>query len=78
MFTQTIADSPQNRRGGGRVSYLLFAPGQFGSTNLAITWVEAGPGGYGTVNTPVRTPETIRSVTRPRFPHRQVAGTDEF
>lgn len=44
MHTQTIADSPQNRRGSGRVSYLLLAPGQFGSANLAITWVEAEPG----------------------------------
>lgn len=44
MFTQTIGRSPHNRRGGGQVSYLLLAPGQFGSANLAVTWVEAEPG----------------------------------
>jgi mannose-6-phosphate isomerase-like protein (cupin superfamily) len=44
VFTQTIANSPRNRRGGGQVSYLLLAPGQFGSANLAVTWVEAEPG----------------------------------
>ena len=42
MFMQMIGDSPQNRWGGGQVSHLLLAPGQFGSRNLAVTWVE-GP-----------------------------------
>ena len=70
MFTQTIADSPQNRRGGGRVSYLLLAPGRFGWANLATAWVEAEPGGCRTVNTPVRPLKTTCSVTRPRLPHR--------
>jgi hypothetical protein len=78
MFTQTIADSPQNRHGGGRVSYLLLAPGQVGSANLAITWVEAEPGRLRIVDTPVRTLETICSVTRPRLPHRPSRWTDEF
>jgi mannose-6-phosphate isomerase-like protein (cupin superfamily) len=44
MFTQSVAGSPQNRRGAGQVSYLLLAPGQFGSRNLAVTWVEGAPG----------------------------------
>jgi mannose-6-phosphate isomerase-like protein (cupin superfamily) len=44
MFSQTVAGSPENRRGNGQVSHLLLAPGQFGSRHLAVTWVEAGPG----------------------------------
>ena len=43
MFTQTLEDSPRNYR-GGQISYLLLTKGQFGSGNLAITWVEGGPG----------------------------------
>ena len=43
MFRQTLEDSPRNFR-GGQVSYLLLTKGQFGSTNLTITWVEGGPG----------------------------------
>jgi mannose-6-phosphate isomerase-like protein (cupin superfamily) len=43
MFTQTLEESPRNHR-GGQVSYLLLTKGQFGSENLAITWVEGGPG----------------------------------
>ena len=43
MDTQTLDESPHNHR-GGQVSYLLLAPGRFGSRNLAITWVEGGPG----------------------------------
>ncbi len=42
MYLQTLEESPRNRR-GGQVSYLLLSKGQFGSTNLAITWVEGGP-----------------------------------
>ena len=42
MFTQRVADSPQNVR-GGQVSYLLLTNGQFGSRNLTITWVEGEP-----------------------------------
>jgi mannose-6-phosphate isomerase-like protein (cupin superfamily) len=44
MLIQRLAASPENRRGNGQVSSLLLAPGQFGSRNLAITWVEAAPG----------------------------------
>jgi mannose-6-phosphate isomerase-like protein (cupin superfamily) len=44
MQTQALADSPKNHRGGGQVSQLLLAPGQFGSRNLAVTWVKAAPG----------------------------------
>ncbi len=43
MFTQTVRESPRNHR-GGQTSYLLLTRGQFGSGNLAITWVEGGPG----------------------------------
>ena len=42
MYIHTIADSPQNAR-GGQVSYLLLTKGQFGSQNLSITWVEGEP-----------------------------------
>lgn len=42
MHTQTVAESPQNAR-GGQVSYLLLTKGQFGSGNLSITWVEGEP-----------------------------------
>jgi len=44
MLIQTVRDSPKNRRGGGQVSHLLLAPGQFGSHHLAITLVEGAPG----------------------------------
>lgn len=43
MHIQPIATAPVNERGGQR-SYLLLGGGQFGSENLAITWVEGEPG----------------------------------
>ncbi len=43
MHTQTIEESPRNHR-GGQVSYLLLTKGQFGSSNMSITWVEGEPG----------------------------------
>jgi mannose-6-phosphate isomerase-like protein (cupin superfamily) len=43
MQIQTLRNSPKNRRGGGQVSHLLLAPGQFGSRRMAITLVEAAP-----------------------------------
>ncbi len=43
MHTQTLKESPRNHR-GGQVSYLLLTKGQFGSQNLAMTWVEGKPG----------------------------------
>lgn len=43
MHTQTLDQSPRNRR-GGQVSYLLLTKGQFGSNNLSITWVEGEHG----------------------------------
>ena len=43
MDTQTLNQSPQNHR-GGQVSHLLLAPGQFGTENLSVTWVEGEPG----------------------------------
>jgi mannose-6-phosphate isomerase-like protein (cupin superfamily) len=39
-----VGDCPRNERGGGQVSHLLLAEGQFGSHNLAVTWVEGEPG----------------------------------
>ena len=44
MLIQTLDQSPKNRRGAGQTSHLLLAPAQFGSRNLAITWVEGAPG----------------------------------
>ena len=43
MYTQTLDESPREHR-GGQVSYLLLAPGQFGSEKLSITWVEGAAG----------------------------------
>ena len=43
MNIQTLDRCPQNHR-GGQVSHLLLAAGQFGSENLAVTWVEGEPG----------------------------------
>lgn len=43
MNVQDIDSSPRNHR-GGQTSYLLLGDGQFGSRNLAITWVEGQPG----------------------------------
>jgi mannose-6-phosphate isomerase-like protein (cupin superfamily) len=44
MFVQSLRGAPVNERGDGQVSYLTLAPGQFGCSNLAITWVECAPG----------------------------------
>lgn len=44
MHTVSIKDAPLNRRGGQK-SYLLLKRGQFGSQNLAVTWVDCKPGG---------------------------------
>jgi len=44
MDIQTLAGSPRNERGGGQVSSLLLAAGQFGSRQLSVTWVECQPG----------------------------------
>jgi mannose-6-phosphate isomerase-like protein (cupin superfamily) len=43
MQIQQIVDAPINERGGQK-SYLLLRRGQFGSNNLAMTWVECAPG----------------------------------
>lgn len=43
MNVTVARKSPRNER-GGQVSYLLLAPGQFGSTRMAITLVEGEPG----------------------------------
>ena len=43
MHTSHIRTAPINER-GGQSSYLLLRKGQFGSANLAITWVECPPG----------------------------------
>jgi mannose-6-phosphate isomerase-like protein (cupin superfamily) len=43
MDVQTVNECPINERGGQR-SYLLLKRGQFGASNLAVTWVECPPG----------------------------------
>ena len=43
MDIQQRYAAPVNERGGQK-SWLLLAGGQFGSQNLAITWVEGAPG----------------------------------
>ena len=50
MFTQTVRESPKNRRGHGQVSHLLLAPGQFGARHLTITFVEGAPGSCQTLH----------------------------
>ena len=50
MNVQPLDQSPRNHR-GGQVSHLLLAPGQFGSEQLAITWVEGQPGSEQPVHT---------------------------
>jgi mannose-6-phosphate isomerase-like protein (cupin superfamily) len=44
MDIQTLTGSPRKERGGGQVSHLLLAKGQFGSQHPCITWVECQPG----------------------------------
>ena len=43
MHIQALDSAPVNER-GGQTSHLLLGHGQFGSKNLAITWVEGAPG----------------------------------
>ncbi len=43
MDVQRLDAAPINER-GGQVSHLLLGRGEFGSKNLAITWVEGEPG----------------------------------
>jgi len=43
MHIQPLDNAPVNERGGQK-SYLLLGPDQFGSKNLAITWVNCAPG----------------------------------
>jgi mannose-6-phosphate isomerase-like protein (cupin superfamily) len=42
MFVRATEESAREQR-GGQTSYLLLGKGDFGSANLAITWVECGP-----------------------------------
>ena len=42
MFMRLLEESTREER-GGQTSYLLLGKGEFGSSNLAITWVECGP-----------------------------------
>jgi len=37
-------DAATHSRGHGQISHLLLGPGDFGSRNLAVTWVECAPG----------------------------------
>lgn len=43
MHVTAAEESPRNER-AGQVSYLLLAPGQFGSAHMAITLVQGDPG----------------------------------
>jgi mannose-6-phosphate isomerase-like protein (cupin superfamily) len=43
MHTQPKETAPIHQR-GGQSSYLLLAAGQFGTKNLAVTWVDCPPG----------------------------------
>jgi mannose-6-phosphate isomerase-like protein (cupin superfamily) len=43
MHIQPLDNAPVNERGGQK-SHLLLGPAQFGSKNLAITWVDCAPG----------------------------------
>jgi mannose-6-phosphate isomerase-like protein (cupin superfamily) len=49
MHIQTLEASPRHHR-GGQVSHLLLTQGQFESRNLAVTWVEGGPGSQQTLH----------------------------
>ena len=42
MFVRAIEENAREQR-GGQTSYLLLGKGDFGSKDLAITWVECGP-----------------------------------
>jgi len=44
MHTQNTSTAPVNLRGDGQDSYLLLTKDQFGSQNLAVTWVDCAPG----------------------------------
>src|SRR5689334_8756562 len=44
MFTRTLEESAINRRGSGQTSHLLLGAAEFGSQNLAVTWVRGTPG----------------------------------
>lgn len=44
MLARRREASAVNARGGGQTSYLLLGEGDFGSANLAITWVDCEPG----------------------------------
>ena len=43
MNVRRLAGTREDHR-GGQISHLLLGPGDFGSRNLAVTWVEGGPG----------------------------------
>jgi len=43
MDISMVSESPVNER-GGQSAYMLLAKGQFGTTNLSVTWVECPPG----------------------------------
>jgi mannose-6-phosphate isomerase-like protein (cupin superfamily) len=64
MDTTSLTESPLNRR-GGQESYLLLAKGQFGSENLAITWVDCPPGTQQPVHRH-RDPEQVYVIVRGR------------
>jgi len=44
VHVKRTGEVPVNERGDGQVSHLLLAGGDFGSSHLAMTWVECEPG----------------------------------
>lgn len=43
MHTRRIDEAPTESRGRGQLSHLLLGPGDFGSENMCVTWVECAP-----------------------------------
>jgi mannose-6-phosphate isomerase-like protein (cupin superfamily) len=64
MHTRSIEQSRVNSR-GGQTSFLLMGKGDFGSRNLALTWVDCPPGSQQQVHRHT-TQEQVYVITRGR------------
>jgi mannose-6-phosphate isomerase-like protein (cupin superfamily) len=69
-----VGECPRNERGDGQVSHLLLAEGQFGSRNLAVTWVEGAPGSQQPVHAHAESEQAYVIV---RGSGRMILGDDE-
>jgi len=69
-----VGHCPRNERGKGQISHLLLAEGQFGSRNLAVTWVEGAPGSQQPIHTH---PESEQAYVVVRGTGRMILGDDE-